>query len=305
MEQIQIFIAVMLLIILLEVSYLTYLSLRGGSARRGGRSVLLDTSVLIDSRIVVVAKTGFIGGTLVIPRSVIGELQLLADTADHDKRARARHGLDVVVELQALPNVEVEILQDGSKAREGVDERLLSLAKKHSAAICTIDYNLNKVAAVEDIEILNINELAQSIRMAHLPGETVHIELVQKGQDTHQGVGYLPDGTMVVVENANKLIGQSVEVEVTRSLQTAAGRMMFAKQAGVNGGSKTRQKAKQVQSQKAAQQPKGSSPDQLKKKPARQSKPKVKPVGKSQQARRRKPQDAESKLISLVRDSEK
>jgi hypothetical protein len=123
----------------------------------------------------------------------------------------------------------VQILQDGSKADEGVDERLLTLAKKHGAAICTIDYNLNKVALVEGITVLNLNELAQGLRMAYLPGEKMHLELVQKGQDSHQAVGYLPDGTMVVVEHANKLIGQTAEVEIIRSLQTAAGRMMFAK----------------------------------------------------------------------------
>src|SRR5690606_572021 len=134
------------------------------------------------------------------------------DTADHDKRSRARFGLDVVAELQALPGVDVEILQDGSRAKEGVDERLLTLAKKHGAAICTLDYNLNKVALVEDIAILNVNELAQNIRMAHLPGEKIHLELVQKGQDAHQAVGYMPDGTMVVVEHANKFIGQTIEV---------------------------------------------------------------------------------------------
>jgi hypothetical protein len=156
-------------------------------------------------------------------------LQFLADNADHDKRARARYGLDVVRDLQAMPEVTVEILQDGSKAEEGVDERLLSLAKKHNAAVCTIDYNLNKVAVVEGIAVLNVNELAQSLRMAYLPGEKMLLELVQKGQDSHQAVGYLTDGTMVVVEHSNKLIGQTVEIEFIRSLQTAAGKMMFAK----------------------------------------------------------------------------
>ena len=202
---------------------------RQNISRRQARPILVDTSVLIDGRIISVAQSGFIGDTLVIPRSVIGELQFLADNADHDKRARARDGLDVVKELQNMPHLKVEILQDGSKAEEGVDERLLSLAKKHSAAVCTIDYNLNKVAVVEGITVLNVNELAQSLRMAYLPGEKMLLELVQKGQDSHQGVGYLPDGTMVVVENASKNIGQTIEIEFIRSLQTAAGKMMFAK----------------------------------------------------------------------------
>jgi rRNA-processing protein FCF1 len=216
------------LAILAEVTYLV-VKLPRQTSLKSGRSILVDTSVLIDGRIVAVAKSGFIGGTLVIPRSVIGELQFLADNADHEKRARARYGLDVVTELQNIPQVGVEILQDGSKAEEGVDERLLNLAKKSGAAICTIDYNLNKVAVVEGIAIVNVNELAQSLRMAHLPGERIMLELVQKGQDTHQGVGYLGDGTMVVVEHASKYIGKSVEIEFIRSLQTAAGKMMFAR----------------------------------------------------------------------------
>jgi rRNA-processing protein FCF1 len=216
------------LIILAEVSYLLA-KLPKASLKTKGRAILVDTSVLMDGRIVNVAATGFIGGTLVIPRSVVGELQLLADGSDSDKRARARHGLDVVSSLQKLEYVDVEILQDGSRADEGVDERLLTLAKRHHALICTLDFNLNKVAVVEGINVLNINELAQSLRMNHLPGDQILIEVVQKGQDTHQGVGYLADGTMVVIEQASAYIGKSITVEVIRSLQTAAGKMMFAK----------------------------------------------------------------------------
>ena len=216
------------LLILGEVSYLLA-RLPKNSIKSKDRVILVDTSVLMDGRIVPVAQTGFIGGTLVIPRSVIGELQFLADHADADKRARARYGLDVVTELQAMERVNVELLQDGSHAREGVDDRLLKLAKQHGAVIMTLDYNLNKVAAVEGTEVLNLNELAQSIRMEHLPGEKITLELIQKGQDAHQGVGYLPDGTMVVVEQASSQIGQTLNVEIIRNLQTAAGRMIFAK----------------------------------------------------------------------------
>ena len=216
------------LLILGEVSYLLA-RLPKNSIKSKDRAILVDTSVLMDGRIVPVAQTGFIGGTLVIPRSVIGELQFLADHADADKRARARYGLDVVTELQAMECVNVELLQDGSHAREGVDDRLLKLAKQHGAVIMTLDYNLNKVAAVEGTEVLNLNELAQSIRMEHLPGEKITLELIQKGQDAHQGVGYLPDGTMVVVEQASAQIGQTLNVEIIRNLQTAAGRMIFAK----------------------------------------------------------------------------
>ncbi|HET8884371.1 MAG TPA: hypothetical protein VFM68_02780 [Candidatus Saccharimonadales bacterium] len=229
MQTIEILLVVVTLAILAEATYLVVKLPRQNLSRKQARPILVDTSVLIDGRIIAVAQSGFIGDTLVIPRSVIGELQFLADNADHDKRARARYGLDVVKELQAMPHLKVEILQDGSKAEEGVDERLLTLAKKHSAAVCTIDYNLNKVAVVEGITVLNVNELAQSLRMAYLPGEKMLLELVQKGQDAHQGVGYLADGTMVVVEHANKNIGQTIEIEFIRSLQTAAGKMMFAK----------------------------------------------------------------------------
>ncbi len=222
-------IIIFLLVIAAEATYLVSLQQKKTINKKSGRPIFVDTSVLIDGRIIAVAMSGFISDTLFIPRSVIGELQFLADHADTEKRGRARHGLDVVSELQAMPGVKVEIFQDGSKAEEGVDERLLKLAKQYNGAVCTIDYNLNKVAQVEDITVLNVNDLAMSLRMAYLPGEKILLELTQKGQDGHQAVGHLTDGTMVVVERANKLIGKSVEIEFIRSLQTAAGKMMFAK----------------------------------------------------------------------------
>lgn len=252
----QLLLVAAVLVLIAEVTYLVVKLPRQNLIKKQTRPILVDTSVLIDGRIIAVAKSGFIGDTLVIPRSVIGELQFLADNADHDKRARARYGLDVVTELQNMPSVEVEILQDGSKATEGVDERLLTLAKKHGAAVCTIDYNLNKVAVVEGITVLNVNELAQSLRMAYLPGEKMLLELVQKGQDAHQGVGYLPDGTMVVVEHASKNIGQTIEIEFIRSLQTAAGKMMFAKP------------VEQVQVSPKVQKPAGKKPLEPLNKPA-------------------------------------
>lgn len=216
-------------ITLLAVFYLVAVNTKKLSNRNSEKRIFVDTSVLIDGRIIAVAQSGFISGKLSIPRSVIGELQFLADNADTEKRSRARHGLDVVAELQNMPGVKIEIFQDGSRAEEGVDERLLNLAKKYQGSICTIDYNLNKVAKVEDITVLNVNDLAMSLRMAYLPGEKILLELTQKGQDSHQAVGHLTDGTMVVVEHANNKIGQTVEIEFIRSLQTAAGKMMFAK----------------------------------------------------------------------------
>ncbi len=253
----------------------------------------MDTSVLMDGRILSIASTGFIGGTIVVPRSVVGELQFLADNADAEKRSRARQGLDAITELQNMPGLTVELLQDGSKANEGVDERLLTLAKRYHAVICTIDYNLNKVAVVEGITVLNVNELAQSIRMAHLPGEKMMIDLVQKGQDSHQAVGYLGDGTMVVVEQSSSLIGQAVQIEVVRSLQTAAGKMMFAKRVDAKAQSK---KADSFESQKPAgrkvtQSPRPHQPRQ-ESKPAQNRRP---AVGKRATSR-----DREAALIDLV-----
>jgi len=221
---------VLLLIIAAEATYLVANGNKKQINKKAGHPIFVDTSILIDGRIIAIAKNGFIGSdTLFIPRSVIGELQYLADNGDSEKRTRARHGLDLVSELQAMANVKVEIFQDGSKAEEGVDERLLKLAKQYHGAICTIDYNLNKVAQTEGITVLNVNDLAMSLRMAYLPGEKMLLELTQKGQDNHQAVGHLTDGTMVVVEHASKLIGKTVEIEFIRSLQTAAGKMMFAK----------------------------------------------------------------------------
>ena len=225
----------MLFVILLETSYMLY-RMQRKQQKNNNTSVYVDTSVLIDGRILSIAETGFITAELVIPRSVIGELQLLADGSDNEKRARARFGLDMAQKLRECDAVTVTLLQDGSVAKEGVDERLLSLAKKNGGMICTIDYNLNKVAQVEGIGVLNVNELAKNVRLSHLPGEVITLAITQKGQDNHQGIGHLEDGTMVVVENANKYIGKVVEVSFVRALQTDAGRMMFAKvvQGGVN-----------------------------------------------------------------------
>lgn len=277
------------------------------------RGILVDTSVLMDGRITSVATTGFIGGALVIPRSVVGELQLLADGSDSDKRARARRGLDIVSELQQTPGVEVEILQDGARADEGVDNRLITLAKRHNAAICTLDYNLNKVAIVEGIQVLNINELAQSLRMSHLPGERITVELTSKGQDSHQAVGHLADGTMIVVEQASNRIGQNVDVEVIRSLQTAAGRMMFARLLDKTSSPKPAARpAKQSLPHRPHQQPKNEQHRQTPRpprvestQPARAPRQAAAPAPSSQQPARKSrrapsSRDREAALIKLV-----
>lgn len=270
------------LIILGEVSYLLA-RLPRNTLKTKGRALLVDTSVLMDGRITAVAKTGFIGDTLVIPRSVVGELQFLADHADSDKRARARYGLDVVTELQAMDEVEVELLQDGSKAREGVDERLLSLAKQHGAWLLTIDYNLNKVATVEGIGVLNINELAQSIRMAHLPGEHLTLALLQKGQDAHQAVGHLPDGTMVVVEQASSQLGRTCEVEIIRNLQTAAGKMIFAKLVKKSVVQPAKTRSAEASSGKAVAQEESATQPSTQPKPAKTSRSRQSPRARTVQ----------------------
>lgn len=219
----------LVIILLAEVSFLVLRSLGGAITGPARGSVMVDTSALMDGRIVTAAQTGFIPQRIVIPKSVVAELQLLADQADAEKRSRARRGLDAIAELQDIPELSVRILDDGPLTRGGVDERLVTLAKKYHGSICTIDFNLNKAATVQGIKVLNINELAGNIRMAFLPGETLSMVLTQKGQSSGQAVGYLKDGTMVVVDKAAGLIGQTVEIEFIRSLQTAAGRMLFAK----------------------------------------------------------------------------
>ncbi len=193
-----------------------------------GQCMVLDTCALIDGRIIAIAKAGFVPECLIIPQFVIAELQYLADTGDSQKRERARFGLDVIRDLQDTRRTTVQIARETFNQIKEVDDKLIALAKLHHAMLYTTDYNLNKVAQIEGVTVLNVNELAQALRPPRLPGEQVEIKITQVGQDKTQGVGYLEDGTMVVVEQANKLIGQRVRVEFSRILQTQAGKMMFA-----------------------------------------------------------------------------
>ncbi len=301
-----------LLVIAAETTYLAY-----QVSRKERREVLapvfVDTSVLIDGRIIPVAESGFLTRPLYIPRSVVGELQFLADNADTEKRTRARHGLDVINQLQSIAKIKTVIFQDSVKAEEGVDNRLLMLAKKHSGALCTIDYNLNKVAVVEGIEVLNVNELTKSLRMAYLPGERGLIELTQKGNDQHQAVGHLEDGTMVVVEHAFKQIGSVVEVEFIRSLQTAAGKMMFAKLTQPKAAVQQKRKPQVaiLDAKPRQTKPKGTAPVKAKpERPVRQEKQgrteQPTPVSRQQSAakprntRRSRPQSIEDSMVDLA-----
>lgn len=192
------------------------------------RKVFVDTSALMDPRFLAVAETGFIGDDILIPRSVTNELQLLADGKDSEKRARARAGLERVRELERVVYFTTTIYNDALD-HTPVDNRLLELAKAHHGLILTNDFNLQKVAETEHIDVLNLNELALGLRNKYLPGERTKVKIVAPGSNPHQGVGYLEDGTMVVVDNANKKIGQDVEIEVIRLNQTVSGTMMFAK----------------------------------------------------------------------------
>lgn len=218
---------ILMIAVFTETSYLVFRTLK--PAKIAAKSIILDTSVLIDGRILPIARSKLLTSTLVVPTSVVRELQFMADKADHDKRERARFGLDIINKLQALDDLDVEVVDDGVIDRNGVDEQLLKLAQKWQAKLCTIDYNLNKSARVQGVNVININELAHALRTTHLPGETVEVKLQQPGQDSHQAVGYLDDGTMVVVDHAKQQIGKTIMVEATRMLQTEAGRMLFAK----------------------------------------------------------------------------
>lgn len=212
------------LAVLLIRSYQNF-SVTTGSKQQ--KKIIVDTCALIDGRLIEVMRAGFVPGQLLIPQAVIAELQHLADLPDAHKRERARFGLDIVRELQALSDNGVVIISTPKNTDMLVDDLLVELARRHDAMLYTTDYNLNKVAEIKGVRVLNINELAQGLRARYLPGEAINIKLVQKGQDSSQAVGYLLDGTMVVVEKAGGKVGQSVDVIFTRVLQTQAGKMMF------------------------------------------------------------------------------
>lgn len=193
--------------------------------------MLLDTSAVIDGRISNIIKTGFLSGTLLVPRFVLAELQHIADSSDVLRRQRGRRGLTILEDLKKYHSNSFKYVvfsNETTKAKE-VDARLIELAKKYHARIITVDFNLNKVAKVSGIDVLNVNELANSVKTAILPGEELTTMVVQLGKDPTQGVGYLPDGTMIVVEGGFDLVGKTATVMVSRLLQTAAGKMIFAK----------------------------------------------------------------------------
>lgn len=196
--------------------------------------ILLDTSTIIDGRIADISQTGFIIGTLVVPRFVLNELQRIADSADTMRRNRGRRGLEILNRLQKDATVPIEIVDNDVEGIADVDGKLVKMARDIHCLIITNDFNLNRVAELQGVKVLNINELANAIKPVLLPGEDIHIKIMQDGKELNQGVGYLDDGTMIVVENGRQFMGTSIEVTVTRVLQTVAGRMIFAhpKQSG-------------------------------------------------------------------------
>lgn len=193
------------------------------------KPLILDTSAIIDGRILDIAKTGFLNGLILLPRFVLTELQQVADSKDDLKRARGRRGFEMMENLKKLKGLRVEIW-DKQHSGQTVDEKLLNLAKSLHGKIVTTDFNLNKVASVVNVAVLNVNDLANALKTTTLPGESLEIKIVHVGKDPKQGVGYLPDGTMVVVANGADLIGQTVKAEVTKNLQIPQGKMIFAKE---------------------------------------------------------------------------
>ena len=190
---------------------------------------ILDTSVIIDGRIADIAETGFLDGVLVIPQFVLRELQLVADSADSMKRNRGRRGLDILQRIQKMAHLNVQIVEEDFPQVREVDMKLIELAKVYDCKVVTNDFNLNKVAQLHGVEVLNINELANSLKPIVLPGETMRVFILKEGKEYNQGVAYLDDGTMVVVDNAKKMISKTIDISVTSVLQTTAGKMIFGK----------------------------------------------------------------------------
>ncbi len=204
----------------------------GASGRGGQRLVVLDTSVVVDGRVIDIRETGFLEGILVVPRFVLDELQQLADSEDSLKRNRGRRGLDLLNELRKSQGIQIK---DRNYDERGVDAKLIRLSQDLHAYLCTTDFNLAKVAAVQGIKVLNINELTSSLRPVVLPGEELAVKILREGKESGQGIGYLDDGTMIVIEDGRRHIGEHALVEISSVVQTAAGRMFFARYRGRSG----------------------------------------------------------------------
>src|SRR5213083_3130776 len=214
-----------------RLSDLSAISARFFPATRGGRGLdkILDTSAIIDGRIADVCGTGFLDGPLVVPGFVLRELQRIADSSDAPQRSRGRRGFEVLGRLQRIPGLTVEIAEVDIAGVEDVDRKLLELARRRGGRIVTNDYNLNKLAELAGVAVLNVNELANAVKPVMLPGEAMTVQVLREGKEPGQGVGYLDDGTMVVIEQGRRHIGRALDVVVTSVLQTPAGRMIFTR----------------------------------------------------------------------------
>ncbi len=201
----------------------------GSGGWADNRNILLDTSVIIDGRIADITRTGFLPGTLLIPRFVLNELQYIADSPDSMRRQRGRRGMEVLSALQKEPSMQVRISDIDVEGMREVDDKLVVLARQMRCPILTNDYNLNRVAELQGVTVLNINELANAVKSVLLPGEIMNIRVIQEGRESGQGVAYLDDGTMVVVENGREYMDKEITIMVTKVLQTAAGRMIFGR----------------------------------------------------------------------------
>jgi uncharacterized protein YacL len=198
------------------------------AARSGEPRIVVDTSAIIDGRIAEIVESGFIYGTLVVPRFVLDELQHIADSSDTLRRNRGRRGLEILNRMQKEPGTPVEIVEDAVPSESEVDAKLVALARARSGVILTNDFNLNRVAELQGVRVMNINSLANAVKPAVLPGEELRVRVIQEGKEAGQGVGFLDDGTMIVVEGGARHIDKDLDVSVTRVLQTVAGRMIFA-----------------------------------------------------------------------------
>ena len=197
-----------------------------------GRSKILDTSVIIDGRIGDLLSTGFIDGKILVPEFVLGELQNIADSSNSLRRRKGRRGLEILRKLMDEDGVDLRVVSHDYPSIREVDRKLIRLAKEEDASLITTDYNLNRVAQVEGVDILNVNELANAVKPRFIPGEAISVEVIDRGEEINQGVGYLDDGTMVVVENGRRHIGRTIKATVKTTLQTDAGRMLFVEPAG-------------------------------------------------------------------------
>ena len=192
--------------------------------------IVIDTSGLIDGRLEEIARVGFLSGTFIVPKFVLHELQAIADHSDAMKRGRGRRGLDVLASLQKIASVTVEISDELTSRPEEVDAKVIILAKQRGAKVLTVDYNLHRVAQIQGVEVLNVNELSTALRPNLIPGETLPVQIIQKGKERGQGVGYLPDGTMIVVEGGAQSVGSQIDCEVIRIFQSVAGKMILLSQ---------------------------------------------------------------------------